>query len=248
MKRIVRLAWLALVATGACSQGDAGAVGPQGATGPAGPTGPGGPEGARGPAGAQGPTGPAGVAGARGAAGAAGPRGAAGPAGPTGVAGPLGATGPQGPAGAAGPAGTAGAAGIGQHKRATFNVQLAAAVNVESQLSSLTFTPPVTGTAVVHSRGFCGFTGNSARYVELGAGTVVGSVFATASPSDTVTLGLPTGFPAQADYVELPFTTQTAIAVTAGTAVTVVLVARRTSTAVFGCAGSFQVDLSGTMP
>ncbi len=115
--RCSKLAWIVVLALGACSGGDGtagppglsgargepGAAGPTGATGPGGAAGPTGPDGATGPTGADGLRGPAGPVGASGATGALGMRGATGLMGLAGMAGATGAQGPVGPAGALGP-------------------------------------------------------------------------------------------------------------------------------------------------
>jgi hypothetical protein len=116
--------------------------------------------------------GPAGPAGAAGADGAVGPMGPAGPIGPTGPAGATGAMGPAGPAGAtgatgpAGPPGAQGAAGPAGPtylKTASFS-----AIDIDPAadtfLTSITITPPVSGTALARARGYCNVVGSSIQY------------------------------------------------------------------------------------
>lgn len=111
-------------------------VGPQGPKGAMGATGP---EGAIGPVGPVGPTGPQGNIGPRGFAGADGQIGPKGPTGATGADGVQGEQGPPGPT---------------LYKRVVFESGVLAA-GQNFAMASLTFTPSVTGKAIVSSRGQC---------------------------------------------------------------------------------------------
>lgn len=124
------------------------------------------PTGLIGPPGATGATGAAGADGAQGPMGPAGPIGPTGPAGPTGAIGPpglpgaTGATGPAGPPGAQGPAGPAGPTYLKTASFSAVDIDPAA----DTFLTSITITPPVSGTALARARGYCNVVGSSVQY------------------------------------------------------------------------------------
>jgi collagen triple helix repeat protein len=110
------------------------------------------------PQGPAGPTGPAGTAGDDGATGATGATGPAGPTGPTGDAGATGGTGPTGPTGATGGTGPTGSVSSPQSlfQRSLFSFAPAPAAGATATLAGgLSFTPAVTGQALVRARGYC---------------------------------------------------------------------------------------------
>ena len=118
-----------------------GQTGPTGGAGGAGATGPTGPGGGQGVPGDTGPTGLSGVTGATGMDGATGPTGATG-VGETGPTGPLGETGPTGPTPAVFPV------TISYTESTTTTALSTTALSV---LGISTFTPTVTGSAVVQA-------------------------------------------------------------------------------------------------
>ncbi|MFO0588175.1 MAG: hypothetical protein U0441_11575 [Polyangiaceae bacterium] len=200
------------------------------------------PTGLVGPTGPQGPAGPAGPQGPMGATGAQGPMGLTGPQGPMGLTGPAGAAGAAGPAGPAGPT---------LQKRTTFLFgSVPASGGGNGQLSSLTFTPPTTGTAIVTAYGWCNVTApTTATTTEINIG--IGNSLANALTGSVAEWGvirytgvLPAGTLGAAFYA------QTAIAVTANVAATAVLGARHASGAsVDNCSGSFMVEVfTGSLP
>lgn len=202
------------------------------------------------PTGLVGPTGPVGPQGPAGPAGPQGPMGATGPQGPmgaTGPQGPMGLTGPTGPIGATGPAGPS------LQKRTTFsfaNVPAAGAAT-PGQLSTLTFTPPNTGTAVVTAYGWCNIAAPTAAGTSVELNIGIGTTLATSLSGAVAEWGVirfAGAMPAQT--LAIPFTAQTAIPVTANVAATVVLGGRHASGATIdNCSGSFQVQVfTGTLP
>ena len=189
--------------------------------------------------------------------------GPAGPQGPQGIQGPVGPVGPQGPAGmnglngtngtngAQGPAGPAGPAGPTLQKRATFSfANVPASGGGNGQFSSITFTPPVSGTAIVTGLGWCNVTGLGAGLtteVQIGIGTSLATAF-NGPVQEWGVIRMPGGLPA-GDWA-VAWEAQTAIAVTANTATTVVLAGRHGSGAqTDDCSGNFQVQVfTGSLP
>jgi hypothetical protein len=175
--------------------------------------------------------------------------GPAGPQGPQGVPGPTGPTGPQGPAGATGPPGPAGPTLI---KRATFSfVTIPAAGQPVAQLSTMTFTPPVSGTAYLRARGYCNMSAPAAgsdNGINLAAGTVLANVFST-GVQDWAVLRVPNGSPSGGTYQKM-WSSESTIPVTANTATTVFLGGRHElGTAATDCSGSFTVEVyTGNLP
>jgi hypothetical protein len=203
------------------------------------------PTGLVGPQGPQGPAGPAGPMGATGAQGPAGPMGATGPQGPQG---PIGLTGPIGPTGPAGATGPAGPAGPTLMKRATFlfaNVPASGGGN--GQFASITFTPPVSGTAYAVGKGWCNQTAGSANEIQIGIGTSVATAL-NGPVNEWGVLRLTAGLPA--GDLALAWTAQTSVAVTAGQATTLVLAGRHGTGAITDdCSGDFTVEVfTGNLP
>ncbi len=209
-------------ATGAWVGSPTGLVGPQGAVGPQGPAGP------QGPMGAPGAQGPMGLTGAT---------GATGPAGAMGLPGAAGATGPAGPT---------------LQKRVTYSfVNVLASGGATAQLATLTFTPPVSGTAVATTLGWCNITAPAAgttSELNMGIGTSLATVF-NGQVAEWGVIRLPGGLPSNTVFA-IHWSSQTTIPVTANVASTVVLGARHSSgAAVDQCSGTFQVQVfTGSLP
>jgi hypothetical protein len=83
--------------------------------------------------------------------------GAQGPAGPQGPQGAKGSTGPAGAQGATGPQGPTGPSGVSLYQRSTFTYRfpIPYVSGMAYSLSSISFTPPASGTAIFSGRGFC---------------------------------------------------------------------------------------------
>lgn len=201
------------------------------------------------PTGLQGPTGPTGPAGPMGATGPTGPVGPVGPVGPTGPTGPAGATGPTGPTGPIGPTGATGPAGPTLMKRTTFGFgNVPASGGGSGQLSSITFTPPVSGTALVRARGWCNQTPlSTTSEIQIGIGPTLATAF-NIPVQEWGVLRLPGGLPS-GTYAQA-WNTETTLAVTANVATTVVLAARHaTGSDPDDCSGSFMVQVfTGSLP
>lgn len=199
-------------------------IGPQGPPGSIGMTGPAGPQGIQGPVGPQGPQGPAGMNGMNGTNGTNGANGAQGPAGP---------------------------AGPTLQKRATFSFANVPAQGVApNQFSSITFTPPVSGTAIVTGLGWCNVSGLAAGLtteVQIGIGTSVATAF-NGPVQEWGVIRMPGGLPA-GDWA-VAWEAQTAVAVTANVTTTVVLAGRHGSGALADdCSGNLQVQVfTGSLP
>ncbi len=198
---------------------------------------------------AKGATGAQGPAGATGAQGLAGATGAQGTAGATGAQGPAGATGAQGATGAAGTQGATGPAGPTLQKRTTFSfVTIPNAGQPAVQLATIAFTPPVSGTAILRSRGFCRLTGGAAdNRLNISAGTSVATAF-NASVPEWGAINVPAGSVVP-DHLSM-FTSETTLAVTGGVVTNVFLAGRHElGSQAADCSGSFQVEVfTGSLP
>ena len=205
--------------------------------------------------GATGPAGPAGAAGADGAAGPAGPVGTTGPAGQQGTTGPTGAKGATGNTGATGLQGLTGAtgpAGPTRMKRARFNTVLLSNVSgTVTELSAMTFTSDISGTALLRGRGFCELPVTlSPSQVYIAAGLSNQTFQQNLGADDFayikqwVTSG-PNVF-TQSEHWSL----ETAISVTSGEPVSVALRADYDGLSLQSyCNGTFTVEVfSGTLP
>ena len=196
------------------------------------------------------PTGLVGPQGPVGPAGPAGPQGPTGATGAQGPAGPTGATGPQGPAGPTGATGPTGPAGPTLQKRVTFLFSGVPVPGTTGQLSSVTFTPPNTGTAVVTVHGFCNVTAlaGSAVEIDVGVGLTLANAF-LGGAAEWGVIRLPAGLPTATDFA-IPFGAQSAFPVTANTATTVVVGGRhQTGGTLDDCSGNVQVQVfTGSLP
>jgi len=134
-------------------------------------------------------------------------------------------------------------------KRATFQFATIPATPTASQLASLTFTPPVSGTAVLSARGYCNMTpiAGSDNEINIAIGSTLAVAF-NGGVAEWGVLNVPSG--STAGLHQLGWTAETTVAVTAGTSYTRVLAGRHemgaTST---DCSGSFKVEVyTGTLP
>jgi len=174
-----------------------------------------------------------------------GPQGPQGDPGPQGAPGPIGPTGADGAPGAPGVMGPAGPAGPTLLKRVGFGpITLNSGGGATVQLAALTFTPPVSGTALIVGRGWCyqrGLVGTNE--INIGIGTTLANAFA-GFQQDWGMLRLPGGLPNGTDFGH-HFTAESVLAVTANTATTVVLGARHFVGAVVtdSCSGNFSVQV-----
>jgi hypothetical protein len=161
-----------------------------------------------------------------------------GPQGIQGVQGPVGATGATGPAGPT------------LQKRTNFVFMNVPATGVSPvQLATLTFTPPVSGTAVVTGLGWCNVTGGAASTeIQIGIGSSLATAFSGVVQEWGI-LRLPGGVPATPDFA-MAWEAQTSIPVTANTAATVVLAGRHALGALSDdCSGNLQVQVfTGALP
>lgn len=175
----------------------------------------------------------------------AGPQGPPGDTGPAGPPGPIGPTGADGPPGATGATGAVGPAGPTLMKRVGFGpISLNAAGGATAQLAALTFTPPVSGTALITGRGWCyqrGLAGTNE--IQIGVGTTLANTF-SGFPQDWGVLRLPGGLPNGTDVAH-HWTAESVLAVTANTATTVVLGARHSvgTIATDNCSGDLMVQV-----
>lgn len=132
-------------------------------------------------------------------------------------------------------------------KRSTFNfIILPEAISPTVQLSSLTFTPPLSGSAVLKSRGYCNVMNDSAtQFYGISAGVNAATAFALPASDQAFVRLQPSAFPQS-----IGWTTETTVAVTAGTTTTLKLFGTRYGgTQEINCSGSLQVEIySGTLP
>ena len=200
---------------------------------------------ALGGAGATGATGPAGPTGAAGAPGIAGPTGATGDAGATGATGAVGATGAMG---ATGPVGDTGPAGSTLRRTAKFRDQgVPDAGSGAVALATMTFTSPVSATAVLSGRGYCNMGGDTViNTVLISADTNATDAFVPDVPAWGV-LSVPANV---ASSFLLGWTSEREVSVTEGEAVTYSLYAKHGIGSAFAyCTGTFSVELPvGTLP
>lgn len=171
--------------------------------------------------------------GPKGSTGAQGPQGVAGPAGPVGAQGPKGAQGAQGPQGPAGPA---------YYKRNEFTFVNAPAsfASPATTASTLTFTPPVTGKALLRGRGYCNVSAISgANSVYLSAGSTSNN----ASNASVATFGIVRALAAPL-LSQVTWTTDLEVNVTAAVPATYSLyVFRDGGTEGVNCSGTFTVEV-----
>lgn len=116
-------------------------------------------------------------------------------------------------------------------------------------LATLTFTSPVTGTAVLRGRGDCRTVGTSQDKIHVYAGTTVADALTNSEGEQGV---VKTGIQGATLFdFESGFTSETSRVVTAGVPETVVLVANREVGTDVGdyCVGSFSVEVyTGVLP
>lgn len=178
--------------------------------------------------------------------GPTGPQGDVGPVGPTGPEGPTGPAGADGAPGMAGAVGPTGPAGPTLMKRVGFAaVALNAAGGNSVQLAALTFTPPVSGTALVTGDGWCyQRTLAAVNTIQIAIGTTLANAFLGFS-QDASFLQLPGGMSPQSVDLARSFHAETVLAVTANTATTVVLGGRhfQGNNATDSCSGNFKVQV-----
>ena len=175
--------------------------------------------------------------------------GAQGPAGPQGPQGVPGVAGPQGPAGPSGPAGVTGY----QRQDFKFQYPIGAPNGQVYTMSTITFTPPSTGTAVLYGRGFCTISTDSANdfdevyFAPATSLTAAETLFFNSDIpfGDVGLIYEPPGSVAYRAYI-YGWTTETSIPVTANTPQTVSLYTTHPGDSVMGyadfCRGSFSVS------
>lgn len=221
--------------SGSCDAKDcAGPAGEPGLPGEKGDKGDKGDQGDKGETGLQGETGPAGLDGLPGVDGTDGADGAAGPPGADGAAGPPGPAGPAGPT---------------LMKRTTFLFASVPAASTPGQLSTITFTPPTSGTALVSARGYCNMTAfaGSDNEINIALGTTLANAFST-PVSEWGVVNVPSGSPS--GLYQEAWTAERAISVTAGTAYTYLLSGRHEiGSGTSDCSGSLRVEVfTDTLP
>jgi fructose-specific component phosphotransferase system IIB-like protein len=174
-----------------------------------------------------------------------GANGATGPKGDTGATGATGSQGIQGTQGDTGPQGATGPAGSTVWLRTSFFSVLIppsdGSSNPITQLAFLSFTPPLSGTAFVTSRGYCNMLGgSSANGVNISAGTSLAGAFG--GESSWGNLSVPGG--SVNDFYQLMFSSEALLAVTAEVPVGVYLAGRHaSSTQEAVCSGTFLVEV-----
>ena len=145
-----------------------------------------------------------------------------------------GATGPQGPAGSV------------LQKRITFQFVPIPGQGVNGQLATLTFTSPVSGTAILRTVGFCNLQNNVQNEYNIASGTVLANVFNSPVPEWGVIRTI-AGTPAATSAER--YASDNAVAVTAGVPTTVFAAVRRIfPTAGGDCSGVFTVQVYGALP
>ena len=164
--------------------------------------------------------------------------GGIGPAGPQGPQGPAGPQGMQGPAGPA----RSGSCG-GFYQRTSFTSKnVSPAASAPDNLATLNFTPPVSGTAVLSSRGWCLLTpaAQNDNRINLVAGATAGSAFTAVKLDEWGIINLPLG--SVSGFYELPWTSESTMPVVANTAYSISLFARHELGNLNSeCSGSFSV-------
>lgn len=180
--------------------------------------------------------------------GAKGDAGAVGPVGPKGPTGAVGATGAKGSVGPQGPTGDQGPAGPTNYKRVTFTFADApnSYLSDPAVATSLTFTPPITGKALLKGRGYCNVNAYTmSNAIWLAAGVTSADAFTT-SVSDWGVLQILAN---PADMAQVMWSTERAVDVTAGVASTYSLYIKRVyGTETINCSGSLTVETySGTL-
>jgi hypothetical protein len=169
-----------------------------------------------------------------------------------GPVGPTGATGADGPQGIQGIQGIQGPAGPTLLKRTTFSfVTIPPSAGGAVQIATLTFTPPVSGTALIMARGFCNINALAAGTttgLNMGIGSTLANAFGGTVPEWGVTR-LPGGRPTTAQFAQ-GWTAETTRAVTAGVAQTVGLAGRHEAGTVNDdCTDSLWVEVfTGNLP
>jgi hypothetical protein len=141
---------------------------------------------------------------------------------------------------------------VGLFKRATFSFASIPVAGMPGvQLSTITFTPPTAGTAIVSSRGYCNMTGiaGAENGINIGAATAVANAFTNFFNVGVVRL--PNGAPATLH--QAGFTSEITIPITAamaGMAQTINLYGRHeVGNRTDDCSGSFTVQfVNGTLP
>ena len=174
-----------------------------------------------------------------------GAEGPVGPVGPAGPAGPQGVPGPQGPPGITGPQGPIGPAGSVLQKRIAYQFVVPPAGGAPIQLATMTFTSPVSGTAILRTRGYCNVPSNAATVeIHVAAGPTLATVF----NSSVTDWGVIRTVPGTNGLLALPYTSDNTLAVSAGVATTVVAAARQIVGSGSDCTGTFTVQVFGALP
>lgn len=185
--------------------------------------------------------------------GSQGATGVAGLQGPEGPAGPAGDKGDTGDTGANGTMGTQGPAGPTLFKRDIFNgTAVPNTVGATTSLKTITFTPPTSGTAIVSGRGHCTMTAPPAgtdNLIDIHPAANLAGAFGAGTEYEWGRAMVPDGSMATGNYLPM-WSTETAIAVTAGTQYTMELVAKRQQdTSAATCSGTFFVQVfTSTLP
>jgi hypothetical protein len=154
--------------------------------------------------------------------------------------------GPIGFAGAKGEIGATGPAGPTLFKRSSFAFVVVGTVN--TQLTGMTFTSPVSGAAVLRGRGYCNITGGGEIYNDVLIST--GPNLASALLGNISTFGVmnvPIGT-SQTVHQRM-WTSEQALPVIGGEPIIAVLAARKAGTPLVNCTGTLQVEVfTGELP
>ena len=127
-------------------------------------------------------------------------------------------------------------------RRAAFTFADVPASGTDGTFSSITFTPEVSGTVELRSRGWCNedALGGTVNEIQVSAGVSAAAAFA-ASLGERGIIRIPAELPASGNFA-LAFNSHSTLAVTAGSATTVTLFGRHPTGAGTGiCGGTFIV-------
>jgi hypothetical protein len=154
------------------------------------------------------------------------------------------------PTGLQGPPGPPGPAGPSLFKRATYSVNIPPAGQPAVQMASITITPPVAGTAVVRSRGWCNMTAinGSENGINVATGTTLANAF-SGFLGDWGVIRVPLNSPTGGTYQQM-ISTESTFPVAADVAATFVLAGRHEIGNVSNfCTGTMLVEVyTGTLP